>query len=181
MSGHNKWSQIKNQKGATDKKRGQIFSKLLKAISIAAKTEPNPKFNPRLRSAIEKAEENNVPQENISRAIHKASEEKNLEDLIIEAYGPEGAQLIIEAITDNRNRTISEIKHLLTEQGAKIANPGSVLWAFSAEGGSASGGEHTWKPKFSQSISESAKNKLKTLMEALEEHDDVQKVTTNIS
>lgn len=173
MSGHNKWSQIKNQKGAADKKRGQLFSKLLKAIAIAAKTEPNSKFNPRLRSAIEKAKENNVPQENIERAISRASEEKNLEDLIIEAYGPEGAQLLIEAVTDNRNRTISEIKHILTENGAKIANPGSVLWAFQKI-------ESGWQAKFPQTISADAKEKLGQLITALEEHEDVQKITTNI-
>src|SRR3989344_9395701 len=104
MSGHNKWSQIKNQKGAADKKRGQLFSKLLKAISIAAKTEANPQFNPRLRSVMEKAKEFNVPQDNIERAVSKASETKNLEDITVEAYGPEGAALIIEGITDNTNR-----------------------------------------------------------------------------
>lgn len=176
MSGHNKWSQIKNQKGATDKKRGQLFSKLLKAISIAAKTEPNPQFNPRLRSAIETAEKNNVPKENILRAASKASDEKNLEDLIIEAYGPSGSQIIIEAISDSRNRTISEIKNILNENNGKIANPGSVLWAFdSPEEGRA------WKPKFPQSVSEEEKDKLKNLIESLEEHDDVQKVITNIS
>ena len=173
MSGHNKWSQIKNQKGVADKKRGQLFSKLLKAISAAAKTESNPDFNPRLRSAMEKAKENNVPQENIEREISKASEEKNLEDLTVEAYGPEGAALIIEAITDNRNRTISEIKHILSENGAKIANPGTVLWAFEKKDGE-------WKPKFPQQISDKNKKKLSDLIAALEEHDDVQNITANI-
>ena len=173
MSGHNKWSQIKNQKGVADKKRGQLFSKLLKAISAAAKTESNTDFNPRLRSAMEKAKENNVPQENIERAISKASEEKNLEDLTVEAYGPEGAALIIEAITDNRNRTISEIKHILSENGAKIANPGTVLWAFEKKDGE-------WKPKFPQQISDKNKKKLSDLIAALEEHDDVQNITANI-
>jgi len=176
MSGHNKWSQIKNQKGVTDKKRGQLFSKLLKAVSIAAKTEPNPQFNPRLRSAIEKAEENNVPKDNIDRAINKASEEKNLEDLMIEAYGPEGAAIIIEAITDNRNRTIAEIKHILSEHGAKLANQGSVLWSFNPP---ASG--KNWEPKFPQTISGDGKEKLLTLLNSLDEHDDVQDTITNIN
>ncbi len=180
MSGHNKWSQIKTQKGATDKKRGQLFSKILKAISVAAKTEANPQFNPRLRSAVETAKTANVPLENIERAISKASEEKELEDLVIEAYGPEGAALIVEAITDNSNRTVSEIKHILTEHHAKIANPGSVLWSFSSEGGSASGGEKTWKAKFPQAVSETAQQQIIELIEALSDHDDVQKVITNI-
>ena len=175
MSGHNKWSQIKNQKGATDKKRGQLFSKLVRAISIAAKTEPNPQFNPRLRSAIEKAEENSVPKDNIERAVNKAGEEKNLEDIIIEAYGPEGSAIIIEGITDSKNRAISEIKHILTEQGGKIANPGSVLWSFNPPAG-----KESWEAKFPQAVSESAKEKINRLIEALEEHEDVQKVTTNV-
>lgn len=175
MSGHNKWSQIKNQKGATDKKRGQLFSKLVRAISIAAKTEPNPQFNPRLRSAIEKAEENSVPKDNIERAINKAGEEKNLEDIIVEAYGPEGSAIIIEGITDSKNRAISEIKHILTGQGGKIANPGSVLWSFNPPAG-----EKSWEAKFPQAVSGSAKEKINQLIEALEEHGDVQKVTTNM-
>jgi len=172
MSGHSKWSQIKHQKGAADLKRGRLFSKLLKAVSIAAKNEPNPNFNPRLRSTIEKAKENNVPQENIERAVRGAAEEKNLEDLVIEAYGPEGAQLLIEAITDNRNRTISEIKHLLTEQETKMAGPGSVLWAFEKI-------NNEWRAKFPQTISAGAKEKLTNLISALEEHEDVQRVITN--
>lgn len=174
MSGHNKWSQIKNQKGTADKKRGQLFSKLLKAIAIAAKTESNPQFNPRLRSAIEKAKENNVPQDNIERAVDKSSENKNLEELVIEAYGPEGAALIIEAITDNKNRTIAEIKHLLSEHNAKIATPGSVLWSF------AQNQNKEWEAKFPQPISDTAKTQLSTLVSSLEDHDDVQRITTNI-
>ncbi len=174
MAGHSKWAQIKHKKGAADKKRGQLFSKLLKAISAAAKAEPNPQFNPRLRSAIEKAKESNVPQENIERAISKASEEKNLEDLTVEAYGPGGVAMIITAITDNRNRTISEIKHLLGENGAKMANPGSVLWSFDQEPGTGN-----WVPKFPQEISEEIKEDINSLVSALEEHDDIQSVITN--
>ena len=173
MSGHSHWKQIQQKKGSADQKRGQIFSKLLRAISAAAKQEPNPDFNPRLRSAIETAKQNNVPNDNIERAVKKASEEKNLEDLTVEAYGPEGAALIIEAITDNRNRTISEIKHILSENGAKIANPGTVLWAFEKKDGE-------WKPKFPQQISDKNKKKLSDLIAALEEHDDVQNITANI-
>lgn len=183
MSGHNKWSQIKNQKGATDKKRGQLFSKLLKAIAVAAKTNPNPQFNPRLRAVIEKAKENNVPQGNIDRAINKASEEKSLEEVVIEAYGPEGTQIIIDGITDNTNRTIAEIKHILSEHEAKIANPGSVLWAFNSparDNTTESIASKIWTPKFPIEISESAKEKIASLIEALENHDDVQKITTNI-
>jgi YebC/PmpR family DNA-binding regulatory protein len=174
MSGHSKWAQIKHKKGATDKKRAQLFSKLLKAISAAAKSEPNPQFNPRLRSAIEKAKENNVPQENIEKAVSRASEEKNLEDLIIEAYGPGGIAMIITAITDNRNRTISEIKHLLNENEAKMANPGSVLWSFEQKAGNSE-----WAPKFPQETTAADNEKIGSLVSELEEHEDVQNVITN--
>ncbi len=177
MAGHSKWAQIKRQKGVTDKKRGQLFSKLLKAISVAAKSEANPQFNPRLRSAIETARSANVPNENIQRAIPKAAETKDLEDFTIEAYGPEGVALIIEGITDNTNRSIAEIKHILSENNAKIANPGSALWAFSFEEGVISGAEKGWQPKFPQEISEDGQEKIEKLIEALEEHDDVQQVT----
>lgn len=172
MAGHSKWSQIKRQKAVTDKKRGQLFSKLLKAISIAAKNEPNPNFNPRLRTAVETAKAANVPNDNIQRAITKASEAKELEDIVVEAYGPEGVSLIIEGITDNTNRSIAEIKHILSENGAKIANPGSVLWAFEKADGE-------WQPKFPQEISEDGQKKISELIDALEDHDDIQKVTPN--
>lgn len=172
MSGHSHWKQIQHKKGSADQKRGQLFAKLLQAISLAAKSDPNPQFNPRLRAAIEKAKENKVPQENIERAISKAAEAKNLEDLVIEAYGPEGSAIIIEAITDNRNRTIAEIKSILSEHGAKFANPGSALWAFEKT-------DDGWQAKLLQTISENAKTQLQKLIESLKDHDDVQKVITN--
>lgn len=173
MSGHNKWTQIKHQKGITDKKRGQLFSKLLNAISVAARTEPNPQFNTRLRSAVDKAKENNVPQENIDRAIKKVSEgAQNLEELLLEAYGPSGTAILIEAITDNRNRSVSEIKKILSDNGTKWAEMGSVQWAFENKGGQ-------WVAKFPQDVSEEDKTVLAALIEALEERDDVQKITTN--
>ena len=157
MSGHNKWSQIKNRKGAQDAKKSLTFSKLLAAIAVAAKSNPKPDANPRLRSVIEKAKENNVPLENIERAINKAAEQKDLQEVLI------------EAITDNSNRTISEIRHLLDESGAKMATQGSVLWSFEKL-------NNEWKAKFPQAISDSAKQQLNELVKILEEHDDVQKV-----
>jgi len=148
-------------------------------ISIATKTEPNSQFNPRLRSAIEKAKENNVPQENIERAISRASEEKNLEEITIEAYGPESSAIIIEAVTDNSNRTISEVKNILSDNGIKFANPGDVLWAFDAP---AKGSPNAkWKAKFPQNISTESKDKLEKLIAALNEHDDIQNIFTNVA
>jgi len=176
MSGHSHWAGIKHKKELSDHKRGQIFSKLLNAISIAARTESNPEFNPRLRTAIDKAKENHVPQENIERAIKRASEDKNLEELIIEAYGPEGAAILIEAITDSKNRTISEIKRILDENEAKIAEPGSVRWAFEqlkTESG------FSWREKFKQPVSNQTIEKIQKLVDKLLEQNEVQEIYTN--
>src|SRR3989338_10510360 len=120
MSGHNKWSQIKNQKGIVDKKRAILFSKILKAISVAAKNEPNPNFNPRLRSAIETAKQASIPKDNIDHAISKANKTKNLEELIIEGYGPEKVAIIVEVITDNRNRSTNEIRNIFNGNEGKM-------------------------------------------------------------
>ncbi len=176
MSGHSHWAGIKRKKEISDQKRGQVFSKLLNAISIAARIEPNQNFNPRLRSAIEKAKENNVPQTNIDRAIKRASEDKNLEELIIEAYGPEGVGVLIEAITDSKNRTISEVKKILDENGTKIAEPGSVRWQFEQIKTESGFG---WREKFKRPISSEVQEKLQKLIDELLEQNEVQEVYTN--
>jgi YebC/PmpR family DNA-binding regulatory protein len=176
MSGHSHWAGIKRKKGLADQQRGQVFSKLLNAISIAARGEPNPEFNPRLRTAIDKAKENSVPQENIERAIKRASEDKNLEELIIEAYGPEGTAILIQAITDSKNRTISEIKKILDGNGSKIAEPGSVRWAYEQIKTESGLG---WQEKFKQQISAEAQEKLQKLIDELLEQNEVQEVYTN--
>ena len=165
-------SQIKNKKEAADQKRGQLFSKLLAAIAVAARENPDPEFNPRLRTAVLKAREANVPGDNIERAIKRSSELKDLQEVIIEAYGPEGLALLIFGITDNKNRTIAEVRTILNEHGSKIADPGNVLWSFENLDGA-------WQPKFQQSISEAGKQKLAKLVELLEEREDVEKVITN--
>lgn len=184
MSGHSHWAGIKHKKGAKDAKRGILFSKLLNAVAIAAKNEPNPQFNPRLRTAIETAKESNVPQDNIERAIKKAAEKSdNLEELIMEAYGPGGIAILIEAITDSRNRTISEIKKILNDAGCKWAEPGSVLWAFSKADGLTSNEEIKnkggWIAKFPQTISTEDKERLLSALSAIEDNGDVQNVFTN--
>ena len=199
MAGHSHWAGIKHKKGVADQKRGQLFSKLLNAVSIAARKEQNPQFNPHLRAAIDKARKNNVPQDKIDAAIKRASEAgQNLEELILEAYGPEGAAILIEAITDSKNRTISEIKKILSDYGAKWAESGSVRWAFhqapiDADKTQTSADEiradlHNdprisvlirWQAKFKQEISEQGKQKLQNLIQTLEEHDDVQEVYSN--
>jgi len=176
MSGHNHWSQIKEHKGSADVKRGIVFSKLLRAISIAAREEPNPDFNPRLRSAIQKAREMNVPQENIERAINKASTEGAAEEVVMEAYGPGGTALLIVGYTDNTNRTIQEIKAILKELDAKWAEPGSVRWAFEQLPREQGFG---WQAKFKQDLAQNDKEKLEKIVAELESHDDIEKVYSN--
>lgn len=177
MSGHSHWAGIKHRKEATDQKRGKVFSRLLAAVSVAAKAEPNPDFNPRLRTAILKAKEASVPAENIERAIKRASEAgANLEELVFEAYGPGGVAIIMEAVSDNRNRTVQEVKMILRDQGGKWADSGSVRWAFDPAPAGSEGG---WKAKFPQAISGEDKKKLESLARALEENDDIQGVFTN--
>lgn len=172
MAGHNKWTQIKHKKNITDKKRGLLFSKLLRAISVAARTEANPQFNPVLRSAIDKAKKFNVPLENIERAMSKSQEAEALLELVIEAYGPDGVALIIRALTDNRNRTVAEIKKILVDHYGKWAEPGSVAWAFTKKG-------IDWVPNFTQPISPRAHEQLAELIEALDDHSDVDEIYTN--
>jgi YebC/PmpR family DNA-binding regulatory protein len=180
MAGHSHWKQIKEKKGSLDKKRGRIFSKLLKAVAIAARGEANPDFNPRLKAAIERAKQYNVPQENIERAISKISAgAENLEEIIIEAYGPGGTALIIEAVTDNKQRTIQEVKNILKDYGSRLGEPGSVLWSFEKKETTALN-SLTWQPKFKQEISKEDNKKLKELVETLENHDDIQKVYVNV-
>ncbi|MAF79955.1 YebC/PmpR family DNA-binding transcriptional regulator [bacterium] len=178
MSGHNKWSQIKHKKAAKDQKRSNIFSRLVKEITIAARGEANPEFNPRLKAAVLRAKAANMPNDNIERAIKKASESKELEEMTIEAYGPGGIAIIADVITDNKNRTIPEIKHLLSENNGKLAESGSLDWAFSAKGGSASGGEKL-EPKFPQEIQDKDKERLQKLLEKLEENDDISTTSHN--
>jgi len=174
MSGHSKWSQIKRKKEATDQKRGQVFSKLLRAVSLAARGNPNPEANATLKRTIDEARKANVPKENIERALLRAAEAGDQEGIVIEAYGPEGAAVLVACETDNKNRTIQEVKIVLKDNGGKWADPGSVMWAFE------SADEAGWKAKFPQEISEEGKNQLKRLVSALEAHDDVVGVYTNV-
>jgi len=134
MSGHSKWSQIKHKKALTDAKKGKVFSKITRQIAVAARQKgSDQETNPALRTLIEKARSFNMPQDNIERAIKKGAGElasQKFEDFTLEAFGPGNAALIIEGTTDNKNRTVSEIKFLLSESNGKFANIGSVLWLF---------------------------------------------------
>lgn len=134
MSGHSKWQQIRHKKAFTDAKRGQLFSKLVREITIAGREAgTNPDTNPRLRSAIERARAAGLPKENIERAIERTSskaEGGELSEFLYEATAPGGIALLIEGITDNKNRTLAEIKHLLNQYGGRMAESGSLIWGF---------------------------------------------------
>lgn len=176
MAGHSHWKQIKQHKGAADQKRAALFSKLLRAISAAAAKEPNPDFNPTLRTAVEKARAANVPADNIARAISRSGPAgENLEALTLEAYGSDSVAILIDAVTASRNRTIMEIKGILKDHGAKWAEPGSVRWAFERDA------EGIWRAKFPQAISPARRDSLTRLTETLESHEDVQSVATNVA
>ena len=139
MSGHSKWSSIKHKKGAANAKRGQLFSKLSRAIIVAAKEGgPDPAANLALANAIEKARSYSMPKDNIERAIAKGSgadaEGSSFETVVYEGYGPEGVAVLVEALTDNRNRTASEVRHLFTKYGGNLGTTGAVAWQFERKG-----------------------------------------------
>lgn len=136
MSGHSKWSQIKHKKGLTDQKKGQLFGKLGKIISIAARTGADPLFNPKLQAAIDRARLANMPGNNIERAIKRAADKDlaQLSEMKIEAIGPGSVAIIINTVTDNKNRTLNEIKTILSKNGAKMAAENSLDWLFVKKG-----------------------------------------------
>lgn len=133
MSGHSKWATIKHKKAAQDAKRGRLFTRLIKEITIAARGGGDPDSNPRLRTAVLAAKAASMPAENIRRAIMRGTGElqgEQIEEVIFEGYGPGGAALLIQAVTDNRNRTVSEIRHIFSKYGGKLGEQGSVSRLF---------------------------------------------------
>lgn len=239
MSGHNKWSQIKHRKALTDAKKGKLFGKMARLITIASRAKGgDPEANPALRTLVDKARALNMPIDNVERAIAKGTgklEGAQIEEFLLEAYGPGGSALLIEGATDNRNRSISELKFMLSEHGGKIANPGSVAYLFERRGQllvktpaakkddlellaidagaqdlkqpdeetvavytrpedlegvkkileenkfSVDDAALVWTPKNEASLTEAEdKDQLQKLYEALDEHDDVNEVYTNL-
>lgn len=138
MSGHSKWSTIKRKKGATDAKRGKVFTKLIKEITVAARSGGgDPDANPRLRTAIVAAKSENMPKENIERAIKKGTGELegvSYEEVIYEGYGPGGAAVLVESLTDNKNRTVADVRHIFTKSGGNLGESGCVAWMFDNKG-----------------------------------------------
>lgn len=236
MSGHSKWHNIRLQKGKADLVRGKIFGKLSREISIAARQGGgSPDANPRLRLAIEKAKENSMPADNIKRAIQKGTGElnaENYEEVTYEGYGPGGVAVLVEAATDNRNRTVADVRHLFSKYGGNLGEIGSVAWQFArkgvimvpadehdedtvmeaaleagaddlvregdayeittppeslssvrealaARGITVTSAESTMVPQATVQLEGDAARRMLKLMDALEDHDDVQKVAAN--
>jgi len=138
MAGHSKWANIRHRKGAQDSKKGKIFTKIIKEITVSARLGGGDQdSNPRLRKAVSNARSNNMPQDNIIRAIKKGTGELEgvkYEEMYYEGYGPNGIAIYIDVITDNKNRTVSEIRHILNKNNGNLAEPGSVAWMFERKG-----------------------------------------------
>lgn len=176
MAGHNKFSKIKHKKAATDKLKAQNFSKVVKLIQIAArKGSTDPNMNPELRLALEKAKEVNMPKDNINRILEKASNTSG-QVIMYEAFGPEGVGLLIKTYTDNANRTVADLRHLLSKNGGSLGANGSVIWMFEEITR-----EQEYKINIPTEISEENQEKLADLIEILEELDDVEEIWTTAS
>ena len=175
MSGHSKWSQIKRQKSVTDAARSRVFSRYARLVTLESKKANGLLSAPGLSMAITRAKAVNMPKENIERAVAKGTSKDsgNLEQVVYEAYGPGGVAILVDAFTDNKNRTTQEIKHLLVLHGVELAAPGAASWAFTKTGG-------VYVPNEPLiDVAGEDENKLGAILEALDEHADVQQVFTN--
>lgn len=175
MSGHNKWAQIKRQKGANDAAKSATWGKLARRIAVEAKKAGGDANAPSLRAVVEKARKENMPKDNIERAIAKgaAADAALLESVTYETYGPGGCAIIIEALTDNRNRTAQEIKHLLSKQGLALAAPGSAAWAFTRQA------DGSWEPQTTVPLSDTDNESLMKVLEEIDAQTEVEEVYTN--
>lgn len=174
MSGHNKWSQIKHQKGAADAAKSGIWGKLSRRITVESKAAHGDVTSAKLRAFIEKARKANMPKDKIEKAVAKgvSSDAGEMESITYESYGPGGAAIIIETLTDNRNRTAQEVKHLLSKNGLALAAPGSAAWAFEKT-------HEGYAPQTMVPLSEFDNLALMKILEELDAHDDVEEVYTN--
>lgn len=175
MAGHSKWAQIKRQKSVNDARKSQTFGKLARLIASESKRAGGNTSAPGLREAIARAKRENMPSENIERAVLKGKGDTGAdsESVLYEAYGVGGVAILIEGLTDNKNRTSQELKHLLSKHGAQLAAPGAAAWAFAKNAAGA------WEPQSTIHLSDQDTEALAALVEQLENHVDVQEVTTN--
>ena len=176
MSGHNKWAQIKHKKQSTDAAKSRVFSRYARLIALESKKAGGSVSAPGLASAIARAKAMNMPKDNIDRAVAKGASKDSaaLEVVIYEAYGPGGVALIVDALTDNKNRTTQEVKHLLSRNGVELSTPGAASWAFTRN----PDGSYTPNEPL-MDLSENDEEKLGTILDAFDEHEDVQRAFTN--
>ncbi len=173
MSGHNKWSKVKNKKAVTDARKGKIYTKMAKVIGVEVKKANGDINSAGVLAAVKKAREYNVPNENIERALKKNDNATQMESIIYEAYGPGGVAIIIETLTDNRNKAAGEVKHILTQNGTALAAPGSASWAFTKSL------EEGYVPNMTVPLSDEDGAKLEKLIDELDDNNEVQEVYTN--
>ena len=174
MAGHNKWSKIKHKKAGTDAQKSKVFSKLAKLLTVESKKCGGDRSSPSLKSAIEQAKAANMPAQNIDRAIARGSESdaESLEAITYEMYGPGGCAILINTLTDSKNRTAAEIRHIVTKNGYTVGTPGSAAWVFEKQG-------EQLVPNTTVPLSEEDTAKLNALVAALEEQEDTQEILTN--
>ncbi len=174
MSGHSKWANIKRKKEVTDSKKSKVFSKMSRLISVAARNGGDPESNAQLRLAVEKAKEARMPKDNIDKAIAKGAGTGGADtysEVVYEAYGPNGEAFYIEALTDNKNRTVAEIRNIFSKFGGSLGGAGSTAYIFSPD---------PENPNYTMEITEhSQASKLEALLEELDDHDDIQEVYFN--
>lgn len=174
MAGHSKWAKVKHQKAVNDVKKAKAFSKILRALTVEAKKARGDANAPGVRTMVEKARKANIPNDVIDRAIAKAAGDNSaaLESIMYEAYGPGGTAILIDTLTDNRNRTAQELRHLISKNGGTMANPGAAAWAFTKT-------DEGYEASAPVELSDEDIEKLSGLVDALEDYDDVQDVYTN--
>ena len=173
MSGHNKWSKIKHKKGATDAARSKVFSKHSMLIAMESRAVAGNVSSPKLAAAIERAKKDSMPKENIERAVAKGAgtDGTTIEEVMYEGYGPGGVAILIQAVTDNNNRTAPEIRHIFTKAGLELGTPGSAAWAFEKT-------EEGYRPTTPMDLDDATGEKLAEFIEKLEESDDITNVYT---
>jgi YebC/PmpR family DNA-binding regulatory protein len=174
MSGHNKWSKIKHKKAASDAQKSKLFSKHASLITVESRKAKGDLAAPNLIAAIERAKKDSMPKDNIDRAVAKgkSAESTSLAEVVYETYGPGGAAIVITAVTDNLNRTTPEIRHILSKNGYALGTTGSAAWAFAKT-------DVGYIPTNPIELSDSDGEKLAVLIDALEEHDDIQDIFTS--
>jgi len=175
MSGHSKWSQIKRQKATTDAAKSRVFARYARLITMESKKAGGVLSAPGLSVAIARAKAANMPKDNIERAITKGTSKDsgNMEHVLYEAYGPSGVAILVDALTDNKNRTTQEIKHVFVLHGIELSAPGAASWAFTKMG------DHYTPNEPLSDVAEIDDESLSAVLEALDEHEDVQEIFTN--